>query len=134
MSLKWTEQLATGVHEIDHQHQELFTRMNNLLQAMHEGKGKEEIQTVMIFLDDYVVSHFGLEEKYMTQYDYPQFSQHQEQHQSFTNNFSKIKQEFESTGISSALVIQTQRKLSDWWENHITMLDKELGAFLSPKL
>ena len=131
--IQWTGQLATGVKEIDHQHQELFGLINNLLQAMHEGKGKDEIQKVMTFLDDYVVSHFGMEEKYMKQYDYPELAQHQKQHQDFTSNFSDIKKELETAGPSSALVIQTQRKLQDWWVNHIETVDKNLGAFLIPK-
>jgi hemerythrin len=131
MALKWAEQLATGIAEIDNQHQEMFERTNILMQAMHEGKGKNEIQEVMAFLDDYVVSHFGLEEDYMTQYNYPGLARHKEQHQDFITNFNAIKNELESTGPSSALVIQTQRKLSDWWVNHIVAVDKELGAFLA---
>ncbi|HBE81002.1 MAG TPA: hemerythrin, partial [Firmicutes bacterium] len=133
MILKWTEELSTGVNEIDNQHRELFTRTNGLLQAMHEGKGKDEIQKVMSFLDDYVVSHFGVEEEFMTQYNYPGIARHRELHQGFTVNFSDIKRELESDGPSSALVIQTQRKLSDWWINHIATVDKELGAFLVQK-
>lgn len=133
MNMKWTEQLSIGIAEIDQQHQELFNRINNLLQAMHEGKGKEEIQKVMAFLDDYVVSHFGTEEKYMGEYHYPEMKQHQEQHQTFTSNFNDIKKELETAGPSSNLVIQTQRKLSEWWLGHIATVDKELGAFLAQK-
>ena len=103
------------------------------MQAMHEGKGKDEIQKVTAFLDDYVVSHFGTEEDYMCRYNYPELTRHQEQHQTFITNFSVIKKELQSAGPSSALVIQTQRKLSDWWVNHIATVDKELGAFLTQK-
>ncbi len=133
MNMKWTEQLSIGIVEIDQQHQELFNRINNLLQAMHEGKGKDEIQKVMAFLDDYVVSHFGTEEKYMGEYHYPEINQHKEQHQTFTSNFNDIKKELETEGPSSTLVIQTQRKLSEWWLGHIATVDKELGAFLVQK-
>jgi hemerythrin len=133
MIIKWTEQLSIGISEIDLQHRELFIRINNLLKAMHEGKGKEEIQKVMEFLDDYVISHFGTEEKYMSQYNYPETSRHKEQHQNFITNFSDIKKELESGGPTSTLVIQTQRKLADWWLGHIATVDKDLGAYLIQK-
>ncbi len=133
MNMKWTDQLSIGIKEIDQQHQELFISINDLLQAMHEGKGKDEIQKVMEFLDDYVISHFGMEEKYMDQYNYPDIGRHKEQHQSFTTNYNDIKRALETEGPSSTLVIQTQRKLSDWWLGHIATVDKELGAFLAQK-
>jgi hemerythrin len=134
MSLQWNASLATGVAEIDDQHQELIKRINNLLDAMRAGNGKEIIEKVVSFLDEYVVIHFGTEEKYMAQYNYPELASHKEQHQSFTGYFNNLKKELASEGPTSALVIQAQRKLSEWWENHIGGVDKELGGFLQGKL
>lgn len=133
MIMKWTEQLATSVPEIDNQHQEMFKRINKLLHAMHEGKGKDEIHKVMTFLDDYIVTHFNTEENYMIRYNYPELVHHHEQHQGFIAGFSELKKELENEGPSSALVIKTQRKLSDWWTNHIALVDKKLGLFLVQK-
>jgi len=38
MAIEWTNDLATGVSEIDYQHKELFRRINSLLDACREGK------------------------------------------------------------------------------------------------
>lgn len=133
MAIQWNSSLATGVAEIDNQHQELIKRINNLLDAMHEGNGKETIEKVISFLDEYVIIHFGTEEKYMAQYNYPEYSSHKEQHQSFIAYFNDLKKELVRVGPTSVLVIQAQRKLSEWWENHISMIDKELGGYLISK-
>ena len=133
MAIQWNSSLATGVAEIDNQHQELIKRINNLLEAMREGKGKETLEKIISFLDEYVIVHFGTEEEYMDQYNYPEYSTHKEEHQSFIVYFNNLKKELASEGPTSVLVIQTQRKLSEWWENHIALLDKKLGEYLINK-
>ena len=62
MAIEWTEDLATGVNKIDNQHKELFKRINNLLEACNQGRGKNEVEKVIKFLDDYVIIHFSEEE------------------------------------------------------------------------
>ncbi|MHB9035807.1 MAG: hemerythrin domain-containing protein, partial [Armatimonadota bacterium] len=58
MAVQWTPDLAVGVREIDDQHRELFKRVNDLLEAMSKGKGRDEIAKVVAFLGNYVVTHF----------------------------------------------------------------------------
>lgn len=134
MAMQWSDDLSVGVSEIDSQHKELINRVNNLLEAMKEGKAKAHLGQVLQFLEDYVVTHFGTEEKYMTKYGYPSFDQHKSQHVAFVQDFSGLKKEFESDGASSALVIRLQRQVCDWLVSHITKTDKSLGAFLKTKL
>jgi len=40
MAIQWTENLATGIDTIDEQHKELIVRVNSLLDACQQGKGK----------------------------------------------------------------------------------------------
>ena len=65
MAIEWSDNLSTGVAEIDNQHKELFRRINDLFDACNQGKGKSEVAGVMEFLESYVVEHFGKEENYM---------------------------------------------------------------------
>ncbi|MDI3280784.1 MAG: bacteriohemerythrin, partial [Bacillota bacterium] len=96
--MKWTEDLATGVTQIDDQHKELIERVNQLLAACSEGRGKEEVGRTLNFLSDYIVFHFGTEEKYMTQYDYPGYNSHKAQHTGFIKEFTDLKGKFETEG------------------------------------
>ena len=54
LSLQWREDLAVGVKSIDEQHQELFRRINSLLEACNLGKGREEVASVIAFLGEYI--------------------------------------------------------------------------------
>lgn len=130
MAMRWTEDLATGVDEIDRQHKELFSRVNALLAAMSEGRGKEHLHTVVRFLEDYVVTHFTTEEGYMARHSYPGMAAHKAEHAAFVRDFGNLKRDFETQGASSALAIQVQRRICDWLVHHIGQSDKAFGAHL----
>lgn len=91
MAIEWTQNLAVGVTEIDNQHKELFKRVNQYLEAMMERRGKEEIGKVIKFLENYVVTHFGTEERYMELHNYPDQRLHKEQHAAFIKTFNDIR-------------------------------------------
>jgi len=134
MAIEWTDDLATGVNEIDNQHRELFQRINNLLDACNHGKGKEEVKKVISFLEDYVITHFSEEEKYMGKYDYPDYMVHKRQHLEFMENFFRIKTQFEAEGPGIHIVVITNNLVVDWLRNHIRKIDRALGSFLKTKI
>lgn len=134
MSLEWTESLSVGVDIIDEQHKELFRRFGDLVDACHEGHGKEKITELLRFLDGYVVFHFGEEEKLMQHYGYPGIASHQHEHTSFINRLQHLKQNIDAQGPTQTLVTQTVRMLLNWIVKHIKSVDLELGAFLKPRI
>lgn len=134
MAIKWTEDLATGVTVIDNQHKELFNRANALIDATSQSKGKEEITTLLNFLGEYVVSHFEMEELYMSKYNYPDFQLQKAQHMEFLKEFSDLKNRYEKEGVTSHFVIVVQNRVFSWLRNHICKVDKALGVFLKTRL
>lgn len=64
--------------------------MNKLLDAMSHVES-EDISNVIKFLEDYIVTHFGAEETYMTKYNYPIYISHKTQHEGFVKEFLDIK-------------------------------------------
>ena len=130
MAILWSEDLATGVAVIDSQHQELFIRIGNLLDACSLGKGRDEVKKTIAFLEDYVITHFKAEEAHMTYSGYPEFSQHRKQHIEFMENFGKLKKQFETEGPGLTTVVTTNHLVVDWLKNHIRKLDKALGEHL----
>ena len=131
--IEWTEELATGSSEIDQQHQEIFRRINSLLEACHEGKGREEVCRVLGFLDDYVVTHFGDEESYMIKLKYPGYAEHKAMHVEFTKNYIILKKQVEAEGAGMNAVLATNRLVVDWLTHHIRKVDRQLGEFLKNK-
>jgi hemerythrin len=131
VAIEWKPELATGFTEIDNQHKELFKRINDLLDAMRIGKGKEEVGKVLKFLEDYTVYHFGNEENYMKKHNYPDYEGHKAQHTSLINDIQAMRAQFTKEGASSLLVIDIQKELGDWLMVHIGHVDKALGKFLN---
>lgn len=133
MGVQWTPDLAVGVKLIDEQHQELFKRVDSLLGAMREGKGKSVLDPVVQFLGQYTVDHFSMEERLMAQHKYPDAGAHKAAHEAFIKDFGELRSQLQAQGASSTTVIQTQRRLVDWLRDHIGKVDKKLGAFLQAK-
>lgn len=134
MLMNWTEEYSVGVDKIDNQHKELFDRINMLLIAMKEGKGKVEVMAALKFLEDYVVKHFTEEEEIQQKSNYPKYTIQHEQHEEFKKELNQMKEKFLKEGSSSSLVIQVQQKMTTWWKNHILELDQDLGKHLNKKL
>lgn len=134
MAIKWTEDLATGIEKIDEQHRELFRRVNELMEACAKGKGKEQVLKTSNFLSEYVVMHFGDEEKIMREKNYPGYEAHKAQHDGFVKRFAEIKEKLGQTGPTVDLVIKMNNFLVDWLFNHIKKTDKALGAYLKGQM
>lgn len=133
MGLTWKKNMETGIDWQDAQHKELFERINRLLEAMAQSKGKEEILNLVNFLDSYVVIHFSAEEKVMRSHHYREFSSHIEEHNKFKKDLAGIKQEIEN-GVKLVSIIKTQQKTVDWLIHHIGRSDKKLGDFIKSKM
>lgn len=131
MAIQWTNDLTVGYGKIDEQHKELFKKVNNLLEACNQGKGKEEVGNIINFLGDYVVEHFGTEEDIMRKNNYPQYPEQKQQHECFIKSFNDLKSEFESKGGSVLTVLHANKMIVDWLTNHIGRSDKALGTFLN---
>jgi hemerythrin len=134
MAIEWTEDLSTGVEDIDEQHKELFSRVNKLMESCRAGKGRQEVGDTLDFLESYVLEHFGTEERMMKKHEYPKFDEHKAQHVAFIEDVSKLKDEFAQGGAAVSLVVRTNAAVVDWLLQHIRKTDKLMGAFLKTKL
>ncbi len=133
MAIEWTEDLAVGVEIIDDQHKELYQRINRLLEACSQSKGREVVGETIKFLEDYVVTHFGQEEGYMQKYNYPDYLKHKGYHGEFIKSFGELKSKFETDGPGPHIVIMTNRVVVGWLNSHIRNVDKLLGAYLKDR-
>ena len=129
MAMQWRDELATGVEQIDRQHQELIARVNGLLAACWQGKGKAEVAETLAFLGDYVVTHFADEEKLQQEAGYPDLAAHKALHEQFIADYGQLVQEFERTGATVGLVVKVNRVVVDWLVQHISRVDKAFAEF-----
>jgi hemerythrin len=133
MKIRWTEDLSSGIEEIDLQHKELIKRVNSLLEASRKGKGKDEVGDFLLFLKEYVSEHFSTEEKLMLSVNYPDYHAHKNEHSMFINDYSDIEKEYSINGVSSYFLIQIQKRMCKWLVEHLLKADKKLFAFIGTK-
>jgi len=128
--LNWDWTLDIGIDSIDNQHKELFSRLDQLLISIEDGKGKDEVIKTLDFLEEYVVKHFNDEEEIQNKVNYPLSNIQHAQHEQFKNDLEEFRNIFETQGTSISLALNIQQKLVYWLKNHIINLDKDLGDFL----
>ena len=133
MFLVWTDDVMVGVDILDIQHKKLFETLNTLVNAIEVHSGQKEVERVIGFLDNYVVEHFGTEEKMMKEVSCPRMDEHIEQHKVFIDSLDEVKGYYTSEGTTEDLSLMLRNNLCHWLVSHIMMVDKEMGLFLKDK-
>lgn len=135
--MEWNESLAVGFERIDNEHKELFVKIQELVAAINSKTCKYKIDDVIRFLEDYAKDHFAMEEKYMKELDYPEYSEHRKEHEQFVVTFSGLKGDLKAIKDSGSysgsyeLSVATDQMLVDWLLDHIAKVDRKLADFLN---
>lgn len=133
--MMWKEKYRIGVKEIDDQHQELFRRVSEFIQAVQgEGRWEEKqdkVKETMDFMQEYVVTHFDDEEEYQRKIGYPGFAEHKKAHQKFKEEVGKYVKKLEVEGYSEELVQEFGGKLMTWLIHHVAGTDQKIGEYVS---
>ncbi len=129
MPFEWDEQtMATGVPEIDAQHQELIRRLQGLLAAMREGRSESEIGRVLDLLGEYAAWHFGEEETCMDRHRCAAAAAARSAHRRFVQVFKELSRRVRAEGPKMSLTIHAERELADWVRHHIVRIDTQLRS------
>jgi hemerythrin len=129
--IEWTPDLAVNVPAIDDQHKELYTRMNDLCNAVMEGRGRNEVGSFVRYLSDYTTFHFEDEEALMRQYEFPGYDAQRAAHRLFRERVRKMAAQADSDVIASDLVVTVINEMKNWFSHHIRTMDKQIGDFLA---
>jgi hemerythrin len=127
-SLEWSDHFATKIFEIDVQHKRLFAMVNELDQAMQEGRGKQLLGRLLSDLVHYTKSHFTTEERFMQENHYPGYSEHKDKHEKMTRKVLDIQRQFDSGSVH--LTLDIMNFLQKWLTEHILKTDLRFGIFL----
>ena len=128
---EWNRSLSTKIDRIDKQHQELFARINDLIRAINENRGEEEIFFTLNFLGNYINIHLQEEEYLQRRYNYPHYLSHKAIHDKFVEDFNLLKNGLNSGEVNNRFVYRVKQKMSDWLAEHINRVDKQMAEYLS---
>jgi len=127
--MEWRAELETHHALIDEQHQALIACFNHLHAAMDKGRAREEVRRTLMFLTNYTVQHFRMEEDLMEQQGYPDTPRHKRWHHDLVVQLSGLMDRYVTHG-PAALTASTLDFLAGWLTEHIQGEDIRLAEFL----
>lgn len=125
--MQWKDEYSVEIEEIDKQHQVLVSTINELYTGMKTGAGKDVLEKILNTLSDYTVKHFATEEKYMTQFGYPEYEDHKKEHSNFVQKVGEFIEDFKRGKMLLSFEILTF--LKSWLADHITGTDRHYIEF-----
>ncbi len=129
--IQWSDSFSVDVAEIDMQHRRLIDMINELNEAMRQGKGNDQLGDTVRGLYGYAALHFNTEEKYFDTFGYPAAAAHKKEHADFTEKVAEFRDGFEKGRVG--LTVQVLNFLSQWLQNHIQGSDRQYGPFFNRK-
>jgi hemerythrin len=121
--------MLTGIDEIDDQHRKLLSWGNALYSDDTEAAVKE-VDEALRNLSRYVSYHFRAEEGAMDRYGYAMLKKHQKQHKRLILDVAKLVNRSKKERPSKVLLIELQYQFIDWFIYHIKEWDQPFAAFL----
>lgn len=128
----WKDGFATRVEEMDNQHRQFFSLLNDVNHAVERQQEKEIMNPLLATLAKYIRVHFSAEEMLLESYGYPDLAHQRKQHDFFITQVEDLSKRYESgEGMVGTGALQFMR---DWFLNHILDEDKKYGEFVSAKI
>lgn len=129
--IKWSNDFALGIDEIDAQHMALVGMINALDASTHEAYSPEKMRRLLDELNAYVKDHFGFEERLMAGGGCSQelVTRHCGEHAYFRSVLRDLTADFENgrTSITVTLI----EYLVHWLLHHIVVVDRAMAQQLN---
>lgn len=129
--ITWKDEYSVGVAELDRQHRGLIEMIGELHEAMMEGRGGDVMGDILERLVEYTKVHFGAEEAYFAEFDYPGTAMHIAEHRKLIAEVDRYIGDFREK--KTILSVELLVFLTDWLSNHIIASDKLYGPYLNAK-
>ncbi len=125
----WRPDLATGIPEIDQQHEQLIANVASLRSAARDGDVRLA-EGVLQYLEKYAAEHFAAEERAMWQAGYPDLDAHWSLHLAFATELARRRAEYRGSTDRASLLGDLGRWMDGWLEEHVLGADAQMARFL----
>lgn len=127
----WSDSYSVGNQQFDSQHKVLIGLINDLSDAMKQGKGKDILGKILSDLVNYTKTHFAEEERLMMSTAYPNFMAHKMAHDKFTAQVVDFQQKYQAG--NTLITLELMNMLKDWLIQHIQGVDKQYTPHFTGK-
>jgi len=126
--VKWDSTMSVGSDEFDNQHKIIIDCLNRLHPLLGKSDCRAEILEVLATLEEFVLLHFGEEERTLRQVGYPDWRIHKDQHDQMFDLVFNLKTDVESGRTLEATYLH--EILYSWLIKHILGDDKKYVPYL----
>jgi len=126
--IKWNDEEATKVNEVDSQHKTIIALINDLHKLLPSNQ-KERKSKKLYELLTVLETHFTTEEKLMKEFKFENTFSHIQEHNKMRNKLIKYKNDFNSDQVD--LNLEFLISVKNWFHNHNKINDIKMGKFLN---
>jgi hemerythrin len=124
----WKNEFETGVPEIDEQHKQLIKLLNDLIDTKDLHVSSDEISKALYAIINYADVHFGTEELFLQQINYPKYAEHKKEHTLFRKMAVQFCQE--TVEKQKDVPHEMITFLTEWTIGHILYSDQDYKKFI----
>lgn len=133
LRFKWTEDMTVNNDVLDAQHQELFNKINELLDAMINEGAEDIVEDMVHFFKQYMEGHLRYEENFLADIGYPETAEHAAQHTEFVDKYKELKERLDVADDKSKMVMEIENFMGSWLTTHIQVEDKKYANFIASR-
>ena len=134
MMIKWDPSLETGNDRIDDQHKIILGKLGEFHNECAKGLKVRAVLELFNFIENYIKSHFVLEEAYMFSHKYPELEIHHQAHEDLKAAYRSINARLEGGETDAVKALKEDIFLGDWWLEHINNADKIMVAWIAKQI
>lgn len=122
--IEWKDHYSVGVEAVDHEHREMIDLINDVHDNLLAGAQEPDVTAFLGEIFRAISAHFALEERFMRQHRYDQFSQHKQAHEELLDDIRDIMDGYEADPEGARS--QLSRRLDSWFTEHFKTHDARL--------
>lgn len=122
--IKWKNEYAIGVPEVDTDHRELIDLVNDLYNQLQSGRYNVNMNDFLGELYAIMKRHFAREEDVMNMHRYPQFEVHKADHERMLDDINNIMYDYQDGLLQNDDILAEM--LEHWFSEHFATHDAKL--------
>ena len=128
--IRWNDSFALGDPQIDAEHRRLVNILNDLADAVENGRGDSVLGSILTRLRQYAAHHFSNEEAFMERVGFTELERHRKLHAELSLTVTEYLRRFESG--ARIRPVEILNFLSDWLVDHIQREDRKAHDQVKP--
>jgi len=120
--IEWNEEIASGIEEIDRQHKQIISLLNQIIYYFETPDSSKELVSSLLEFSKVIHEHFDFEEKLLAEYGFKGLKNHKAGHEEISDLINSVIMPAmldEEGDIAAEPIINIVR----WFENHLRTED-----------